>query len=450
MPGRPAANGGASLLGGAGAGSGSSRSGTLGSPPGAGRAAAADGSGPLPGLGSPFDAAAAPSTPASPTSPSALLARGGHTFAGAARGVSMAMGLLGGARLGGQQRAALARQAGDLSKAHLLADRERHFLEDELRVGAGRREAGAGRLSLAAWWERGRVRVGRARLPAWSAHTARRSGYIHLCPRLPALPPSRPCSCATGKWRPCAATRPRASRCWAPRRGQPSRPRTRPARSAASCSETAYRPSSSCAAACCRTQRRRRPRCRPPQRSARRPSRPRSARLAPPPPARRARPRRATPTALLMWQIGWAWRSCLAAQLTSQESQRPSWTGPRCRLEPLATRRPHSLVAGAPPPPPPRPTRGARCSPPPTAAAERPRAASMAAAARLLRSRGSSGGAGLERRTCGCSWRLGMRVGGLAAVQGASAGRAQRVPGGRRLPQLVSRCGAQLTWPVPS
>ena len=33
-----------------------------------------------------------------------------------------------------QQRAALASRAGDLSKAHLLAGRERHFLEAELRV----------------------------------------------------------------------------------------------------------------------------------------------------------------------------------------------------------------------------------------------------------------------------------------------------------------------------
>ena len=29
----------------------------------------------------------------------------------------------------------LTSRAGDLSTAHLLADRERHFLEDELRVG---------------------------------------------------------------------------------------------------------------------------------------------------------------------------------------------------------------------------------------------------------------------------------------------------------------------------
>lgn len=34
-----------------------------------------------------------------------------------------------------RQRVALTSRAGDLSKAHMLADRERHFLEDELRVG---------------------------------------------------------------------------------------------------------------------------------------------------------------------------------------------------------------------------------------------------------------------------------------------------------------------------
>ena len=33
-----------------------------------------------------------------------------------------------------QQRVALTCKAGDLSKAHLLAGRERHFLEEELRV----------------------------------------------------------------------------------------------------------------------------------------------------------------------------------------------------------------------------------------------------------------------------------------------------------------------------
>lgn len=35
-----------------------------------------------------------------------------------------------------RQRYALTSRAGDLSKAHMLADRERHFLESELRVGA--------------------------------------------------------------------------------------------------------------------------------------------------------------------------------------------------------------------------------------------------------------------------------------------------------------------------
>lgn len=41
-----------------------------------------------------------------------------------------------------RQRVALTSRTGDLSKAHMLADRERHFLEDELRVGPGRDGAG--------------------------------------------------------------------------------------------------------------------------------------------------------------------------------------------------------------------------------------------------------------------------------------------------------------------
>lgn len=53
---------------------------------------------------------------------------------GAPAGVA---GAAGGAPAAERQRVALTSRAGDLSKAHMLADRERHFLEDELRVGWG-------------------------------------------------------------------------------------------------------------------------------------------------------------------------------------------------------------------------------------------------------------------------------------------------------------------------
>lgn len=55
-----------------------------------------------------------------PISPTAALAAGFSAFLGHHRQ---------------QDQVVLTSRAGDLSTAHLLADRERHFLEDELRVG---------------------------------------------------------------------------------------------------------------------------------------------------------------------------------------------------------------------------------------------------------------------------------------------------------------------------